>query len=142
MVKDAILQLKERSGSSRQAIKKYIQSTHSISAANFDSLLNAAIRKGVVSGDFVQPKGPSGPVKLQKKEVVKPAKKPVAKKTETKPAAKAKAKTTTKPKTVAKKPAAKKTEKKPAVKATKAKATASKVKKAAPKKKATATKAK
>nr|BAE44822.1 hypothetical protein [Candida albicans] len=54
--------------SSRQALKKYVQSNNDIKTANFDSLFNTALRKGVETGDFLQPKGPSGPVKLAKKE--------------------------------------------------------------------------
>lgn len=50
--------------SSRQALKKYVQSNNDTKTANFDALFNAALRKGVESGDFLQPKGPSGPVKL------------------------------------------------------------------------------
>lgn len=78
MIKEAILQLKERNGSSRQAIKKYVQSNFKgIKATNFDTQFNAALKRGVTSGEFVQPKGPSGTVKLQKKEAsVKPAIKP------------------------------------------------------------------
>ena len=75
MIKDAILNLKERNGSSRQAIKKYVQANNKISAASpavFDSQFNRSLKAGVENGDFAQPKGPSGPVKLAKKEA-KPA---------------------------------------------------------------------
>ncbi|KAH8428977.1 histone H1/H5 family protein [Aspergillus melleus] len=78
MIKDAILNLKERNGSSRQSIKKYVQANNKISSATqaaFDSMFNKAIKTGVEKGDFTQPKGPSGPVKLAKKE---PAPKPAA----------------------------------------------------------------
>ncbi|KAJ9615387.1 hypothetical protein H2200_001462 [Cladophialophora chaetospira] len=111
MIKEAILNLKERNGSSRQAIKKYVKANNNItvnSEAQFDSLFNRALKGGVDNGDFVQPKGPSGPVKLAKKEAAKPAeKKPAAKKEkaakeETKDKPKAtKAKPATKPKTAA-----------------------------------------
>ncbi|WLF81543.1 hypothetical protein PVL30_005341 [Lodderomyces elongisporus] len=75
MIKEAISTLKERNGSSRQSLKKYVQSNFQLKGGNFDSLFNSALRKGVEAGDFVQPKGPSGPVKLKKKEpVVKEAK--------------------------------------------------------------------
>ncbi|KAI9882884.1 MAG: coq1 putative hexaprenyl diphosphate synthase [Watsoniomyces obsoletus] len=70
MIKDAILNLKERNGSSRQALKKYIQANNNInvpSTKTFDSLFNRTLKAGVDSGDFAQPKGPSGPVKLAKK---------------------------------------------------------------------------
>ncbi|KAK2757916.1 hypothetical protein FQN54_004322 [Arachnomyces sp. PD_36] len=110
MIKDAILNLKERNGSSRQALKKYIQSNNKINVATsnaFDSQFNKAIKAGVEKGEFFQPKGPSGTVKLAKKEpapkaAAKPAAKPAAKKATT-------AKTTTTKKAPAKKPAAKAT---------------------------------
>ncbi|PKX91625.1 histone H1/H5 family protein [Aspergillus novofumigatus IBT 16806] len=79
MIKDAILNLKERNGSSRQSIKKYVLANNKIafaSQAAFDSQFNKAIKAGVEKGEFTQPKGPSGPVKLAKKE---PAAKPAAK---------------------------------------------------------------
>lgn len=92
MIKDAILNLKERNGSSRQSIKKYVLANNKIAPAStnaFDSQFNKAIKAGVEKGEFTQPKGPSGPVKLAKKEA---AAKPAAKKTT---AAKAKKATTT-----------------------------------------------
>jgi len=98
MIKEAILALKERNGSSRQALKKYILANHKTSAGSqavFDQQFNKALRTGVEKGDFTQPKGSSGPVKLGKKE---PAKKPAAKK----PAAKKATGTTTKKATTAK----------------------------------------
>ena len=124
MIKTAIVTLKERNGSSRQALKKYVQSNYDIKAANFDSLFNTALRKGVEVGDFLQPKGPSGPVKVAKKEKAAPK---VAKVTKPK-AAKPKAAKVTKPKVAKapKKDAAKKTAKKAAPKKD--------AKKAAPKK--------
>ncbi|OJJ61346.1 hypothetical protein ASPSYDRAFT_825188 [Aspergillus sydowii CBS 593.65] len=84
MIKVAILNLKERNGSSRQSIKKYVQANNKLAPASqnaFDSQFNKAIKVGVEKGDFLQPKGPSGPVKLAKKEAApKPAAKPAAKK--------------------------------------------------------------
>src|SRR5690606_5898126 len=61
---------------SRQAIKKYLQANFK-DLKNFDSQFNQALRRGVEKGDLVQPKGPSGPVKLnkQKKEAEKKEKK-------------------------------------------------------------------
>jgi histone H1/5 len=62
---------------SRQAIKKYVKANNTIntpSGAQFDSLFNKALKSGVEKGDFAQPKGASGPVKLAKKEA-KPEKK-------------------------------------------------------------------
>ncbi|KAL2816947.1 hypothetical protein BJX63DRAFT_429998 [Aspergillus granulosus] len=100
MIKVAILNLKERNGSSRQSIKKYVLANNKLAPASqnaFDSQFNKAIKTGVEKGDFLQPKGPSGPVKLAKKEApAKPAPK--------KPAAPAKA-------AAPKKTAAKKTDK-------------------------------
>ncbi|KAJ5780944.1 hypothetical protein N7457_006104 [Penicillium paradoxum] len=119
MIKDAIVSLKERNGSSRQAIKKYVQSNNKINVTSqsvFDSQFNKAIKAGVEKNEFTQPKGPSGPLKLAKKDApVKAAAKPASK-----PAAK---------------PAAKAVPKKAAPKATTTKKTAPK--KAAPKKAAT-----
>jgi histone H1/5 len=120
MIKDAILQLKERNGSSRPALKKYILKNYNITAPNFESLFNTALKRGVEKDEFVMPKGPSGTVKLQKasKEAAKKeaAKKDTAtKKTTTKKAAPKKTTTSTattkkaapKKKTAAKKPATK-----------------------------------
>ncbi|KAL4866651.1 linker histone H1 and H5 family-domain-containing protein [Aspergillus spectabilis] len=109
MIKDAILNLKERNGSSRQSIKKYVKANNKLSTASsnaFDSQFNKAIKVGVEKGDFLQPKGPSGPVKLAKKEVAaKPAaKKPAAAATKTAAPKKTAAKKTDK----AEKPKAKK----------------------------------
>jgi len=77
MIEDGILKLKERNGSSRQALKKYIKANNKVNEGNFDRSFNTALAKGVKAGKFVQPKGPSGPVKLQKKEAAKSATKPV-----------------------------------------------------------------
>ncbi|KAJ5052781.1 hypothetical protein J3E72DRAFT_285881, partial [Bipolaris maydis] len=109
MVKDAIINLKERNGSSRQAIQKYIQANNklgNLSDAAFRGHVNRAISSGEEKGDFARPKGPSGPVKLAKKEA-KPAaatkkseskteKKVTEKKTEKKTAEKKKAPATKK----------------------------------------------
>ncbi|CAI7667702.1 hypothetical protein N7533_000598 [Penicillium manginii] len=116
MIKDAIVNLKERNGSSRQAIKKYVSSNNKInvaSQATFDAQFNKAIKAGVEKGDFTQPKGPSGPLKLAKKE---PAAKPAAKaaaKPGPKPKTAAVKKTTTKATTTKKVVAPKKTAAKP-----------------------------
>ncbi|KAF4768906.1 hypothetical protein N7455_008462 [Penicillium solitum] len=99
MIKDAIISLKERNGSSRQAIKKYVQSNNKINVTSqsvFDSQFNKAIKAGVEKNEFTQPKGPSGPLKLAKKDApVKAAPKPTVKPA---PKAPAKATTTTGPK--------------------------------------------
>ena len=157
MIAAAIAELKERKGSSRQAIEKYIAANYKV-GPKYTGPLKQALKKGVEKGTFVQTKGvgASGSFKIAKPEPEKkPAvKKPAAKKT-TKPAKKvtkkAPAKKTAAKKTAAKKPATKKatsTKKAPAKKAAspKKKAPAKKAgkvtKKAAPKKKPAAKKAK
>ena len=65
MITQAVTELKERSGSSRQAIKKYIHANFSVGDGS-DNHINQAIKRGVTSGEFLQPKGPSGPLKLGK----------------------------------------------------------------------------
>ena len=158
MIAAAIAELKERKGSSRQAIEKYIAANYKV-GPKYTGPLKQALKKGVEKGTFVQTKGvgASGSFKIAKPEPEKkPAvKKPAAKKT-TKPAAKkvtkkTPVKKTATKKTAAKKPAAKKataTKKAPAKKAASpkkkapAKKTGKVTKKAAPKKKPAAKKAK
>ncbi|ODV60125.1 histone H1, partial [Ascoidea rubescens DSM 1968] len=74
MIIAAILALKDRKGSSRQALKKYVTLNYKINSSNFDTQFNLALRKGVDNKVFQQPKGPSGPVKLVKKEPTKSTK--------------------------------------------------------------------
>ncbi|KAK4542406.1 hypothetical protein LTR36_006863 [Oleoguttula mirabilis] len=134
MLKEAIINLKERNGSSRQALKKYVKANNelgSVTDAQFTSQFNRALLKGSESGVFARPKGTSGPVKLA--GPTKPAAAAPAAKAA--PATKAPAKA----KTATTKAAAPK--KSPAKKAAPAKKTAT-AKKAAPAKKATATKTK
>ncbi|KAI0487151.1 hypothetical protein F4859DRAFT_527289 [Xylaria cf. heliscus] len=135
MITDAIVALKDRTGSSRQSLKKYVKANNTITASDnmFDSLFNKALKSGVDKGIFEQPKGPSGTTKLSKKS--KPAAKPAPKKEgdkEVKKAAPKKEKEGAKKAATTKKPAAKKEkeagEKKPAAKK------AAAPKKAAPKK--------
>lgn len=134
MVKAAISSLKERGGSSRQAILKYILKNYKVgdNQTAVNSHLKLSLRAGVKNGALKQSKGTGasgsfsiGKVAAEKKvKKVKKAKKPAAKKAK-KPAAK-KAKTPKKaakpkkaktPKKAAKKPAAKKpAAKKPAAK--------------------------
>ena len=127
MVAAAITALKERSGSSKQAILKYIQANYKVKD-NALVHVKAALKKGVASGSLKQTKGTgaSGSFKLgekpkapKKKVVKKPAaKKPKAKKPAAKKSAAAKKKPSAKktPKKAAKKPASKKTPKKTAAK--------------------------
>jgi len=131
MVKDAIINLKERNGSSRQAIQKYIRANNkveNVTDAAFRSHVNRAITSGEEKGDFARPKGTSGPVKLAKKEA-KPVTATATKKSEPKAEKK-----TTEKKVTEKKTAEKKTEKKTEKKVAEKKAPATK--------KATTTKAK
>lgn len=124
MIAAAVKALKERTGSSRQAILKYIVAHYKVGDEKKAGVrLKLALKKGVASGALKQVKGAgaSGSFKLAKEEA-KPVKKPAAKKVAAKkPAAKK----------VAKKPAAKKTAKKPAAKKAVKKPAA---KKASPKK--------
>lgn len=125
MISAAICALKERGGSSKQAILKYITAHYKVGdGANVH--LKQALRKGVASGVFKQPKGKgaSGSFKLaEKPKKAKKPKTPKKKKAAKKPAKKAAKKKTTKKskakpkKAAAKKPAAKKAAKKPAKKA-------------------------
>merc|ERR1712002_882409 len=139
MIAAAVAALKERTGSSRQAILKYIIANNKVGEEKTAAVhLKLALKRGVASGALKQVKGvgASGSFKLVKAEkpaAKKPAaKKPAAKKAVKKPAAKK----------AAKKPAAKKAAKKPAAKKPAAKKPAAKkvakkpaAKKAAPKKK-------
>ena len=122
MVVAAITSLKNRNGSSRQAIQKYIESNYK-GLNNVPLHLRNAIKSMVEKGELTRTKGTgvSGSFKVVKKEA--PKKKPVAKKPAAKKVAK-KASSAKKP--AAKKPAAKKSAKKPAAKKPAAKKTAKK----------------
>ena len=141
MIKAAIAALKERNGSSRQAIEKYIKANYKVGEVG--SHLKMALKRGAASGKVIHTKGvgASGSFKVakeekkEKKPAKKPAakpKKPAAKKATKKPAAKKAAKKPAAKKTAAKKPAAKK----PAAKKTAAKKPANKAAKKSPKKSA------
>lgn len=147
MIVSAITALKERSGSSRQAILKYVKGNYKV-GDNVDVHLKMALKRGVTGGKLVQKKGTgaSGSFKVAEKTVVKKkpaAKKPAAKKSPKKAAKKPAAKKATPKKAAkkpaAKKPAAKKSPKKPAAKKPAAKKPAA-AKKATPKKKPAAKK--
>ena len=137
MIAAAIGALKERSGSSRQAIVKYIAANYKVGdgAATHVKL---ALKRGVASGAFSQPKGTgaSGSFKLVKKEAPKKPKAAKKKPAAKKPAAKKPAAKKATPKKTAKKPAAKKAAKKSPKKAKKPAAKKPAAKKATPKKKA------
>ena len=147
MIADAIKALKERGGSSRTAILKYIVANYKvIDAAKAQVYAKLAIRKLLAAEKLIQVKGSFKlpkevkvkKVKVAKKPVVKKAKKPAAKKPAAKKAKKPEAKKAKKPATkkpAAKKPAVKKpskaakkpTVKKPAAKKAAKKPTAKKV---------------
>ena len=141
MTKAAISNLKERNGSSRQAIEKYIKANYKVDEVG--GHLKMALKRAVANGKLLHTKGvgASGSFKLPKEEK-KPKKKPAAKKPAAKPKKPAAAKKSKKPavkkvkkspkkaaakKPAAKKPAAKKTaSKKPAAKKPAAKKAANK----------------
>ena len=152
MIAAAIAELKERKGSSRQAIEKYIAANYKV-GPKYTGPMKQALKKGVEKGTLVQTKGvgASGSFKIAKPEPEKkPAvKKPAAKKTATKkvtkktPTKKAPAKKTATKKPVAKKAATKKSPAKKTASPKKkapAKKTGKVTKKAAPKKKPAAKK--
>ena len=95
MICAGISSLKERRGSSRQAIAKYIKANYKV-GDGADSHLKLALKRGVVNGTLKQTKGTgaSGSFrvaekpKAPKKKKVVAAKKPAAKKAAKKPAAK------------------------------------------------------
>ena len=126
MILAAVGALKERSGSSRQAILKYINANYKV-GDSAPTHIKLAIKRGVLSGALKQVKGTgaSGSFKLiekpKTKKVKKVAKKPAQKKAKKKtPKKKPAAKKSAAPKKVkkpaAKKPAAKKAPKKKAPK--------------------------
>merc|ERR1712080_268219 len=132
MILTAIKALKERGGSSRQAILKYVVANNKVDAAKAAGPLKLALRKALAAGTIVKAKAAGkGAGKFKAGKVEKPkkpkAKKPKKVKKAKKPKAKKPAKKAAKKpaKKAAKKPA-KKVAKKPAKKA---------AKKAAPKKK-------
>ncbi|KAF6214338.1 hypothetical protein GE061_009078 [Apolygus lucorum] len=127
MVNAAIRTLKERGGSSLQAIKKYISSTYKVDAEKLAPFIRKYIKSAVTAGKLGGKKKAAKPKAAKKaaspkKEKKQPSKAKKAKKPPTTPKA-PKPKKTTKSPAKPKKPVAKKVAKKPAAK------------KAAPKKK-------
>lgn len=124
MVVAAVKNLKERNGSSLQAIKKYIAANYKIDTEKMAPYIRKAVKTALTSGSLVQSKGKgaSGSFKL-------PATDKPVKKTPATVAAKAKKTTTKAKKVVAAKPAAKKLKASP--KKTKAVAAAGSPKKVA-----------
>merc|ERR1712060_259169 len=142
MILTAIKALKERGGSSRQAILKYVVANNKVDAAKAAGPLKLALRKALAAGTIVKAKaagkgaGKFKAGKVEKPKKVKKVKKPKAKKPKkVKKAKKPAAKKAKKPaKKAAKKPA-KKVAKKPAKKPAAKKSPKKAAKKAAPKKK-------
>ncbi len=66
LITEAIVALAERGGSSRQALKSYIKEKYPV-GENFDTQFNLAVKRGLESEYFSQPKGPAGSIKLVKK---------------------------------------------------------------------------
>ena len=111
MIKTAIVSLKDRKGSSRQAIEKFIKANFAV-GETMAGPLKLALKKGVEKGTILQVKGKgaSGSFKIGKvdKVVKKPAVKKLAKKAPVKKAAAQKVtKKAPKPSAAAKKPAKK-----------------------------------
>ena len=73
LVTEGLISLNDRKGSSRNSLKKFIETKYPsvFQSRGFDYHFNSAIKKGVETNDFSQPKGPSGTVKLVKKAPVK-----------------------------------------------------------------------
>merc|ERR1711997_901922 len=112
MILTAIKALKERGGSSRQAILKYVVANNKVDAAKAAGPLKLALRKALATGTIVKAKAAgkgAGKFKAGKVEKPKKVKKPKAKKPKkVKKAKKPAAKKAKKPaKKVAKKPAKK-----------------------------------
>jgi histone H1/5 len=151
MIVDAINSLKERKGSSRQAIAKHVKANNKV-GDNVDSQVKINLKRMVVAGELVQVKGTGASGSFRVAAKPKAAKKPAAAVKKVKKEAKEVKKTTPKkaaptkkvtPKEKAKKPKekAKKTPvKKSAKKPLAAKKPAAKKAKATPKKKVAAKK--
>ena len=124
MISCALGAMKERKGTSRQKIQKYIVDTYKLDLSASNSHLKRALTSGVEKGAFLQTtgKGASGSFKLAKTVPMisagpkrKKAKKPAAKKAAAKKRAKKPAAKKATKKTAAKKRPVKKSAKKPAV---------------------------
>merc|ERR1712078_625829 len=120
MIAAATTSLKDRTGSSRQAILKYICANYKVDAAKAAVQVRLALKRGVAKGALKMARASgkgAGSYKVVKAEKPKKVKKPKAKKPKkVKKAKKPAAKKAKKPKKAAKKPAAKKAAKKPAAK--------------------------
>ncbi|QPC79847.1 hypothetical protein HYE68_010599 [Fusarium pseudograminearum] len=60
MITDAIVNLKDRKGSSRQSLKKYVKANNALNVTDnmFDSLFNKALKAGVDKGTAEKPEKP------------------------------------------------------------------------------------
>merc|ERR1712135_52665 len=121
MIAAAITSLKDRTGSSRQAILKYICANYKVDAAKAAVQVRLALKRGVAKGALKMARASgkgAGSYKVVKAEKPKKAKakKPKKVKKTKKPAAKKAKKPKKAAKKPAKKPAAKKAAKKPAAK--------------------------
>ena len=129
MISSALGAMKERKGTSRQKIQKYIADTYKLDLSASNSHLKRALTSGVTKGAFLQTtgKGASGSFKLAPMPAAGPKKrtKKVAKKPAVKKAAAKKRPKKCAPKKAAKKSAAKK---RPAKKAAPKKAASKKKK--------------
>ena len=119
MIASAITTLKDRTGSSRQAILKNIFASYEVDATKAVVQVRLALKRGVANGSFKMAresgKG-AGSYKLVKVEKAKKEKKATKKPDAKKASKKLKKSATKNPKKAAKKPAAKKAAKKPAAK--------------------------
>ena len=125
MIAAAIRGLKQRGGSSRQAIAKYISSHYKV-GANSNVHLRMAIKRALASGMLVRSAAHSGTFRLNAAALKKPKKSPkkkkkAAKKPKAKKAKKPKKKTAAKKKKTTKKTAKKKTKRRSSSKKSKAK---------------------
>ena len=75
LIIEGIIASNSRKGATRPALKKYIKEHYKAvgESPQFDHYFNQALKKGVASGEFELPKGPSGTVKLAKKKSASPS---------------------------------------------------------------------
>merc|ERR1712172_465654 len=123
MIAAALKGLKERGGSSRQAILKHVVANNKVDAAKAAVQVRLALKRGLAKGTLAKARASgkgAGKFKLVPVKAKKPKAKKAKKPKKVKKAKKPKAKKAKKPaKKAAKKPAAKKAAKKPAKKAAK-----------------------
>ncbi|XP_078583887.1 uncharacterized protein LOC144866400 [Branchiostoma floridae x Branchiostoma japonicum] len=144
MITAAVESLKDRTGSSVPAIKKYIAANYKFDVDKKSHFIKRALKALVEKGTLLQVKGTGASGSFKINVAAKKAAEKAAKKTTKKPVKKPKAKKATTPKKSTKKPAAKKSTKKTPAKKPAAKKAATKktpvkkaAKKTAPAKKAT-----